>query len=236
MADDDRQRGSGQLGVDGSRPATLASPEGVVLPEHASAYFSPRPPPVATAHQTIETDAVRLDPAIDPDNAVTRPLVVDGLQPPPWLSERVRSNAKTVLVPIVRARKRRRRLVVGVIAAAIGGAAGVVYGFSRPLPPRDSSITPGAPAQAAPTPMPMPTLGSAGPRTEATNPAPPTEEPATVASAPPPAHSVAIAEKTQPVPRSVPMGRRSAVPRGVGQASSAPSAWFKSEPPKPWFK
>jgi hypothetical protein len=233
MADDDRQRGPGQLRAEGSRPATLASPDGVVLPEHASAYFSPRSPPVATAHQTIETEAVRLDPAIDPDNAVTRPLAVDGLQPPPWLQQRIRSDAKTVLVPIVRARKRRRRLVAGVVAAAIGGAAGVVYGFSRPLPAHEGDAPVIPKPQVAP-----PTMGSVQ-ASEETEPAPPATDvipPSTSPAAAAPRASATAVEKTQPTARSVPTGHPSAAAKHVREAASAPNPWFKSEPPKPWFK
>jgi hypothetical protein len=36
--------------------------ERVELPDHASAYYSPVPPPAITQHQTIETEAVRIDP------------------------------------------------------------------------------------------------------------------------------------------------------------------------------
>jgi hypothetical protein len=123
MADEHRHQGPGQSEKQG--PGSGA-PDSVVLPEHSSAYFSPRSPPTTSVHQTIETEAVRLDPAIDPDNAVTQPLSVEGLKPPPWLGDRLLANAPTVLIPVVRERRRKKRLIAGVIAAAIGAAAGVV--------------------------------------------------------------------------------------------------------------
>ncbi len=227
MADDHRRLGPGQRGTEGPDPRASDT---VALPEHASAYFSPRPPPTSTSHQTLETEAVRLDPAIDPDNAVTQPLNVDGLQPPPWLGERLRSDAPTVLVPIVRAR-RRRRLVAGIVAAAIGVLAGVVYGVTRPLSPRQmgTSASPAVAAQppAVTAPAPSPTL-LAAPST-----APEAQTPAV--AAPPP--SAMIDEKTtQPATDLAPIVRVQAVARRAHPAPSAPSAWLKSEPPKAWFK
>jgi hypothetical protein len=201
-----------------------------VLPEHASAYFSPRSPPTNTAHQTIETEAVRLDPAIDPDNAVTQPLNVEGLKPPPWLGDRLLSNAPTVLIPVVRERRRRKRLVAGILAAAIGGLAGVVYGVSRPPPGVASS--PVSPARGAPT------LGSERPAL-VEPPAPPGSSAKSGAQAadPAPAPTPSAAEFTQLAARAVPSSRRSVAGRRPAPAvSSSPSAWLKSEPPKVWVK
>jgi hypothetical protein len=232
MADDHRRRGPGQRGPEG---AALEGSESVVLPEHASAYFSPRSPPTSTSHQTIETEAIRLDPAIDPDNAVTQPLNVDGLQPPPWLGERLHSNSPTVLVPIVRARRRRRRLLAGILAAAIGVLAGVVYGVTRPLSPRQTATS-----GALPEPLPVPAAVSRTVKPDS-DPSPlPTPTPAqqaapsSLGAETPPTTS---AEKsTQPAVHSVPMGHEQAAGRRTHPAASSPSAWLKPEPPKAWFK
>jgi hypothetical protein len=201
-----------------------------VLPEHASAYFSPRSPPTTSAHQTIETEAVRLDPAIDPDNAVTQPLKIDGLQPPPWLGDRLLSNAPTVLIPVVRERRRKKRLVAGVIAAAIGAAAGIVYGVSRPSP------------RAAPSPVtlvsPPPNKGSEPPAHLEPVAAPPSvPQPGPISAEPAPVPPQSSAEFKQLTARAVPSSRRSVAPRRAAPAASgAPSAWLKAEPPKVWVK
>jgi hypothetical protein len=127
MADEERAN-SAEIGEIG---AVRAPGEEVVLPEHASAYCSPRLPPAVTAHSTIETASVRLDPAIDPTLAVTERLNVDGLEPPPWLVSGARSDAPTVLLPIVRARRRGRRLIAALTATGIGAAIGVAVGLTR---------------------------------------------------------------------------------------------------------
>jgi hypothetical protein len=202
-----------------------------VLPEHASAYFSPRQPPTSTSHQTLETEAVRLDPAIDPDNAVTQPLNVDGLQPPPWLGERLRSDAPTVLVPLVRARRQRRRLIAAIIAAGVGVLGGVVYGVTRPLPPRQTaSFAP--PASAASLAVASTTKASSEPKTTAPALPAPTPE----ATEPVPAAEPSGENTTQPEVTSAPKRRAQAAARRVPAAGSSPSAWLKSEPPKAWFK
>jgi len=138
MAEDDRRQSAGREHERGGSRA--AQQDAVVLPEHASAYFSPRPPPISTEHPTLETRPVRLDPAIDPDRAPTQRISVDGLQPPPWLGEPLRSDAPTVLVPIVRARKRRQRLLAGIAAAAVGAAAGIFYGLRVPRHDGETSL------------------------------------------------------------------------------------------------
>ncbi|HEX4335379.1 MAG TPA: hypothetical protein VH062_05665 [Polyangiaceae bacterium] len=230
MADDHRRRAPGQRGVEGLDPQM---PESVALPEHASAYFSPRSPPVSTSHQTIETEAVRLDPAIDPDNAVTQPLNVEGLKPPPWLGERLRSDAPTVLVPIIRQRRRRRRLIAAIIAAAVGVLAGVVYGVTRPLSPRQTAGSTSAHVAATPAPEPdavardAPSLAAPAP--------PPPDETASAIETPTP--SPTSGEKTtQPAATTAPTGHAQAVARPAHPAAGSPSAWLKSEPPKAWFK
>jgi hypothetical protein len=105
--------------------------DSVVLPESASAYYSPRPIPAATSHATVETEAVRLDPSIDPTLASTHRVSVEGLDPPPWLATPPRSDSPTVLVPVVRARRRKRRVVWGIGAAIVGAVLGIVFGLAR---------------------------------------------------------------------------------------------------------
>ena len=78
MTDDDRPEG--RAGHPIHDLPLMEIDDLVVLPEHASAYFSPRTPPSATEHRTIETDAVRLDPEIDIQRAKTRKVSV---APPP---------------------------------------------------------------------------------------------------------------------------------------------------------
>ncbi len=229
MADDHRRRGPGQRLADGGDPGTA---ESVALPEHASAYFSPRSPPVSTTHQTLETEAVRLDPAIDPDNAVTQPLKVDGLQPPPWLGQPLRSDAPTILVPVVRARRRRRRAIAGVVAAAVGILVGVIYGVTRPIPPRQTADFVPSPVHASAPATTRPAATAAA------------EPPPALDTAPTPSSSSAqslapggdTGKSTQLNSRSSPNGRAQAANRRVRPSASAPSAWLKSEPPKAWFK
>ncbi|HVW25441.1 MAG TPA: hypothetical protein VHC69_08720 [Polyangiaceae bacterium] len=229
MADDHRRRGPGQRGAEAANPG---NEETVALPEHASAYFSPRSPPIASAHPTLETEAIRLDPAIDPDNAVTRPLKVDGLSPPPWLGQPLRSDAPTVLVPVVRARRRRKRAMVGIAAAAVGILAGIVYGVTRPISPRQPADFAPQPVHASAPETPRPTTDLVAPPAAAPEPSP-AEEPS---SAPAPSSATPDEKSTQLAPRSSPNWRAQAAPRRARPASSAPSAWLKSEPPKPWFK
>src|SRR5262245_60198185 len=222
MADEHRQQGPEGAGGHGPDPE---GPESVVLPEHASAYFYPRNPPTSSAHQTIETEAVRLDPAIDPDNAVTRPLNVVNLQPPPWLGDSLLANAPTVLIPVVRQRRRKKRHVAGIPAAAIGAAVGVVYGVSRPAPtPRASSSVAAAPA--------APTHRAVVPVEATVNAPPPAAVEPTAPTARPPTESKQL---SAPV---VPSSRRSPAPRRPPSAapSGAASAWLKVEPPKVWVK
>ena len=230
MADDHRRRSPGQRGAEAGNPG---NEDTVALPEHASAYFSPRSPPTSSAHPTVETEAIRLDPAIDPDNAVTRPLKVDGLSPPPWLGQPLRSDAPTVLVPVVRARRRRKRAMVGIAAAAVGILAGIVYGITRPISPRQSADFVSQPAHASAPETPRPTADLVEPPAAAPEPSP-TENPS---DAPAASSSTLPDEKsTQLVSRSSPNWRGQAATRPARPASSAPSAWLKSEPPKPWFK
>jgi hypothetical protein len=121
MTDEDRSESASP----GDQPGS-----DVVLPEHASAYFSPRPPPALTQHRTIETEAVQFDPAIDPDLAETRRMQARSSEPPTWPDvEGPVADAPTVLVPVVRARRMRRRLVAGLGAALLGGAGGVIFGL-----------------------------------------------------------------------------------------------------------
>ncbi len=225
MADEYRRRAPGQRAADAAEPESAD----VALPEHASAYFSPRPPPSSTSHQTIETEAIRLDPAIDPDTAVTQQMKVGGLSPPPWLGQPLpRSDAPTVLVPIVKARRRRQR--VAGLAALVGVLAGIAYGVTRPISPRQ----PAAPAQqppvsvlrttARPAPVPPPVATQVEPR-------------AAAQSAAPLASAAGETEKsTQPSTHPSPTSRVQVGTRRPRPSSSAPSAWLKSEPPKAWFK
>lgn len=197
MRDDDRP---------GHGPSRDPTVEPVVLPEHASAYYSPRSPPAETAHRTIEVVAVKLDASVDPRLADTQRVSIDGLQPPPWLASAggsgSTSDAPTVLVPIVRARRLRRRALATTSAAIAGAALGAWFGLrgeARPSP------------AAAPVPLPSP---AAAPSPEPT-PAPSASARAGLPDAPETAH-----------------GKRSQSRR----VASAPSAWFKAEPPKAWIK
>jgi hypothetical protein len=222
MADDDRKRAPGQHEAQRS----TSDPADVVLPEHASAYFSPHPPPTSSSNPTLETEAVRLDPAIDPDEAPTQPVKI--VEPPAWLGVPLQSDAPTVLVPIVRAR-RRRRVFAALAAALVGVAAGVVYGFSRPIPSARVTASPslaGGSSVAAPTAGSTLDFPTAAPPTAAPTPAAPEDEAPSVASDP-----SSIATAVRPVPT-----RPGQKGRPTSAASGAPSAWFKSAPPKPWFK
>jgi hypothetical protein len=152
MADDDLTETSGAPTLPSS--TGQEPPDSVVLPESASAYYSPRPLPMATSHITVETEAVRLDPSIDPTLASTHRVSVDGLEPPPWLANRPASDSPTVLVPVIRARRRRRRAVWGIFAALLGAALGVAFGLARgpwdddaPAPP--TAVSPPAHSVAA---------------------------------------------------------------------------------------
>lgn len=103
----------------------------VSLPEHASAYYSPRPPPAVTSHETLELLPVKLDPAVDPRFSDTHRVSVDGLQPPPWLAREGPSLATddTVLVPSVRARRTRFRASTAALAAIFGATLGGWFGL-----------------------------------------------------------------------------------------------------------
>ena len=224
MADEYRRRAPGQRAPDAAEPDS-----DVALPEHASAYFSPRPPPSSTSHQTIETEAIRLDPAIDPDTAVTQQMKVGGLQPPPWLGQPMpRSDAPTVLVPIVKARRRRQR--VAGLAALVGVLAGIVYGVTRPISPRQPAASAQQPpvsvahTTARPAPAPPPVATQVEPRTTEQTAAP-------LASA-----AVETEKSTQLSTHPSPTSRVQVGTRRPRPSSSAPSAWLKSEPPKAWFK
>jgi len=230
MVDDHRRREPGQRGAEGETPA---SADTVALPEHASAYFSPRSPPTSTAHQTLETEAIRLDPAIDPDNAVTQQVRVEGLQPPPWLGQQpLRSDAPTVLVPLVRARRRRTRALAAVVAALVGVVVGIGYGVTRPISPRQpaDSASPAVRLPEPPASRPAATSSAGGVET------PSTAEPAIAAPGASAAAAPSSEKSTQLASHSSPIGRAQAATRRARPVSSAPSAWLKSEPPKAWFK
>jgi hypothetical protein len=222
MADDDRKRAPGQDAAQGS----TSDPTEVALPEHASAYFSPRSPPSSASHPTLETEAIRLDPAIDPDEAPTQPVKI--IEAPAWLGVPLQSDAPTVLVPIVQARRRRRRLLAAVAAALVGVAAGVVYGFTRPLPAVHSPARQPAVRSADAPPTQVPGIAD-----EMGAPSEPVQTAAGADEGQPTSETPTLATGTRPVPTLHPASK---VSRPAAGSPGAPSAWLKSEPPKPWFK
>jgi hypothetical protein len=215
MTDEDRSESASP----GDQPTS-----DVVLPEHASAYFSPRPPPALTQHRTIETEAVQFDPAIDPDLAQTRRMQARSSEPPTWPDvDAPVANAPTVLVPVVRARRMRRRLVGGLVAALLGGAGGVIFGLlDDPAPVASSKAATGAVATVA-TAEPVTEPAAAPPAPPATL---PTEAPAT-AEAP-----VLPPESRK---RETPISSATAAPSGP-KAAPKTSAWIKVEPPRAWIQ
>jgi hypothetical protein len=114
----------------------------------------------------------------------------------------------------------------------VGVLVGVGYGVTRPISPRQTAdfeppqVHASAPAAtrpaAAPVEEPPAALdtAAAGSPTEAV----------------PPSPSGDPEKTTQLAPRSSPNGRVQGANRRPRPASSAPSAWLKSEPPKAWFK
>jgi hypothetical protein len=217
MTDEDRSESASP----GDQPGS-----DVVLPEHASAYFSPRPPPALTQHRTIETEAVQFDPAIDPDLAETRRMQARSSEPPTWPDvEGPVANAPTVLVPVVRARRTRRRLVAGLVAALLGGAGGVIFGLLDD------------PASVAPSKAEAPAVA---PAVVAAQPA---SEPAAVTSPLPPAGKGETPVVESPAPIGPTEGRRHEIttssatgtPTGP-KATPKTSAWIKVEPPRAWIQ
>ena len=101
-----------------SAPENDDFPTRVELPDHASAYFSPKPLPAVSDHRTLETAAVRLHPSLDFDGADTQRLPVA-----PFLEDTVDRNAKTVLVRAIAPRRRSRAVlgVIGIGAVCLGG-------------------------------------------------------------------------------------------------------------------
>lgn len=213
MTDEDRSESASP----GDQPGS-----DVVLPQHASAYFSPRPPPALTQHRTIETEAVQFDPAVDPDLAETRRMQPRSSEPPTWPDvERPVANAPTVLVPVVRARQVRRRLVAGLLAAFIGGAGGVIFGLL------DKPVAVG-PSQAATPAVTVPPVVAAFPSAApAASSLPPAEAPSP--AAPPPAPPSAVRKHETVVSAAT------AAPHGP-KAPPKTSAWLKPEPPRAWIQ
>ncbi len=196
--------------------------DGVVLPEHASAYYSPRPPPATTAHDTIETEPVRLDPAIDPGLIPTQRLTVPEAEPP---EIPLRSDAPTVLVPVVRARQRRRRAAAMVLAGVVGVTAGIGYALLNSPP----SAAPDRRVPALPVDVPgaVVVISSA----VGSGPEPPVDSQASTV----PSDSPATLPPS--VPSSQTVARKEGAPTvGAHHQSRRPAAWFKAESPKAWIK
>jgi hypothetical protein len=190
-----------------------------VLPEHASVYYSPRPPPVATEHPTLEAIAVKLDVSVDPRLADTHRVSVDGLEPPPWLGPgSAAAHSPTVLLPAVRARRARRRVVASAIAATMGAAAGVWFGLSDVSRPVEGS--------------------SASPPVLVATAAPVVTSPAATAPLPaPPSSPLAAAETPATALSALPVSApASSSPHSVSQRKTASSAWIHDEHPKAWLK
>jgi hypothetical protein len=212
MSDDD---GSDHGAPEDASPGA-GGVESVVLPEHASAYYSPRSPPAVTSHRTIETAAVKLDSSLDPRVPDTHRMTIDGLDPPPWLGggSGPISDAPTVLVPIVRARRFRRRLLAAGAIALVGATLGAWFGSRREGPANrgearvgSSAVTPAVPASTVSGPV----------------------LPSSVRL------SVAAPSAIAPVAAASTSG--SGIPRGGSRrVASSSSAWFKAEPPKAWIK
>jgi hypothetical protein len=91
--------------------------ERVELPDHASAYYSPVPPPATTQHQTIETEAVRIEPQVDADFADTQRIQTHDLPS-------IDRNAPTLMLrevaPPARPPGGRAAFLVGATAIALG--------------------------------------------------------------------------------------------------------------------
>lgn len=210
--------------------------EVVVLPEHASAYFSPRSPPAALSHDTIETEAVRLAPNIDPDQADTRPIRVESVPPPAWHVSRADVDSPTVLIPAVRAR-RQLRTMSGV--AAIWFVVLVLAAVRWLQTDRSDAVLSSASAASPPAARTVP-VAAPEPSTVLA----PTAAPATralAAAAPPPAAPVNSLSMTDDAAASATASARasgthhsvSSRPRPAPRASEA---WLDPGPPKAWLK
>jgi hypothetical protein len=200
----------------------------VVLPEHASAYFSPRSPPAVSSHRTIETEAVQLDPSVDPDLAQTRRMEPRPSEPPTWPDvDGPVANSPTVLVPVVRARRMRRRVLAGLVAALLGGTGGVVFGLLDAPPPPRGAATSGAPP---------------GVTARAIAPGDPLAAEPPSPAVPDPTQKAEIQETGDPSPpittATTPKIGVDA-PAAASAAKATPpktSAWIKSEPPHAWIR
>ncbi len=208
--------------------------EVVVLPEHASAYFSPRSPPAALSHDTIETEAVRLAPNIDPDQADTRPIRVESVPPSPWHVPRVDVDSPTVLIPAVRARRQFRTMGgVAAIWLVVLVLAAVRWLQSDRSDPVLSSASAASPTTARtvpvatpePVPVAAPTAASAPSAAAAPVPAAPATS---LSMTDDPAASATASTRTSGTHRSV-----SSRPRVAPRASEA---WLDPGPPKAWLK
>jgi hypothetical protein len=183
-------------------------------------YYSPRPPPSETPHPTVETAPVRLDPSIDPMLADTQRLSVEGLEPPRWL---LRSGpldgSPTVLVPIVRRRRLRRRLgIAAVLAVAVCGfVLGVRFATRASEQPRSAG-------EAAPTVVPAARTASD---------ALPVESPPI---ATPPSPSALPVATVAPAPISGLVPARDARPESVRPAAPVRAAARPARAPKAWIR
>ncbi|HEX4476227.1 MAG TPA: hypothetical protein VH142_14175 [Polyangiaceae bacterium] len=210
--------------------------EVVVLPEHASAYFSPRSPPAALSHDTIETEAVRLAPNIDPDQADTRPIRVESVPPPAWHISRVDVDSPTVLIPAVRARRQLRTMggVAAIWFVVLVLAAVRWLQTDRSDPVLSSASAASSPTArtvpvAAPAPLPVPVTITAPAPSALAAVAPPPAAPANSLSTTDDAAASATAStRTSGTHRSV-----SSRPRPAPRASEA---WLDPGPPKAWLK
>jgi hypothetical protein len=238
MTDDDRPEG--KAGPPNADTTLTEIDDEVVLPEHASAYYSPRPPPAATEHATIETAAIRLDPSIDVQHAETRRISVEALSPTLWFDAPNSSDNPVAFSPPRPEPYVNTRLVVGSIWALVL-VLGAIYWIETASTTQPGPVAANAPVVTAISNVSTPALSVApaagnrvgGSPTFATLPAAPSnvpsEVPPTAASAELAVNDVAASTKVR---RRAPSGAHtgaSTAPtsRAVPVDTALPKAWIK---------
>jgi hypothetical protein len=234
MTDDDRPEGAAGPPILDTTPTEID--DEVVLPEHASAYYSPRMPPAATEHRTIETDAVRLDPSIDVQLAETRRISTEALSPTLWFTAPPSSDTPVALVATRGRGGFGTRLAVGAIwslVLVLGGVYWMQTGTSDRQIAVSATASNPTPALTSPVVTAAPRAAGAPPIAASASSAPE----GVPAVAPPPgtdAARLAVNEVTSApkIRRPVPSSPRVESARGA----SAPAPGFGPGMPKAWIK
>jgi hypothetical protein len=254
MEDEGSERDTVAEDSDGG-PTSL---ERIELPDHASAYYSPVPPPAVTQHQTIETEAVRLDPDLAEDGVDGGDTVRVPAHQLPSAADR---NAPTVMLRALHRPAEphaRRRAVLGVLSvvAVMATVTVLLIPRSRNEDVIEPSPSEQAPAAAVPSARPLPppvalpsangarpahTLPAVSETEQPAKPAAPVESGASGSSAPPsPARRpTRLGSKPPPVrPRSVDEAP-APPPLQVTNAPSpsrVPPPAQSAEAPRSWLK